>query len=269
MSVRNRVLFLTLGWLIVLLPFLFWHGTWFGRPLSDRQLVEYLHDGNHPRHIQHALVQIGERMAHQDRTVVNWYPDLVALASSPVEEIRNTDAWVMGQDATRPEFHEALLKMLHDESLLVRGNAALALVRFGDAAGHDEIVALLQPIVLKTSQAGRVTEIVQAGTAVHQRGIVARLQSGSQKIEIRTPFNGRVRSLAVQRGEEAAAGAEVAVLDPMSDQVWEALRALDLIGRPEDLAAVAPYLQPSPDMPDRIRQQAELTDKAIRERAGK
>ena len=283
-SARNRVLLLAVGWLIVLLPFLFWHSTWFGRTLSDQQLVEYLHDENHPRHIQHALVQIGERIARLDHSspyratsgrggdldgVVNWYSDLVRLAASPVEEIRNTDAWVMGQDPTRPEFHEALLKMLHDESLLVRGNAALALVRFGDASGHDEIVALLRPTVLKSPQAGRVTEIVPAGTSVRQRGVVARLQSGDQAVEIRAPFNGRIRNVTVQRGEQAPAGAELAVLDPMSDQVWEALRALDMIGRPEDLAAVAPYLQPLPDMPNRIRQQAQSTDREIRARAGK
>src|SRR3989442_7529643 len=40
--------------LIVLMPFLFWWNTWFGRQLSDKQLSEYLHDDKKPRHIQHA-----------------------------------------------------------------------------------------------------------------------------------------------------------------------------------------------------------------------
>src|SRR5437764_9976455 len=61
MSVRNRVLFFVTAWLIVLMPFLFWWNTWFGRHLSDPKLNEYLHDTQKPRHIQHALVQIGDR----------------------------------------------------------------------------------------------------------------------------------------------------------------------------------------------------------------
>src|SRR5580692_11928953 len=62
MSTRNRLLFFATGWLIVLMPFLFWWNTWFGRHLSDRQITEYLHDDKKPRHIQQALVQISERM---------------------------------------------------------------------------------------------------------------------------------------------------------------------------------------------------------------
>src|SRR5713101_9339777 len=97
MSTRNRLLFFLTAWLIVLMPFLFWWNTWFGRQLSDKQLAEYLQDEKHPRHTQHALVQIGERMARHDASVTRWYPQLVRLASSRVEEVRNTDAWVMGQ----------------------------------------------------------------------------------------------------------------------------------------------------------------------------
>src|SRR5580693_8277384 len=69
-----------------------------GRQLSDKQLAEYLQDEKHPRHIQHALVQIGERMTRHDASVTQWYPQVAKLASYPVEEVRNTDAWVMGQD---------------------------------------------------------------------------------------------------------------------------------------------------------------------------
>ena len=39
MSTRNRLLFLFTGWLIVLMPFLFWWSTWFGRQLPDKQLA--------------------------------------------------------------------------------------------------------------------------------------------------------------------------------------------------------------------------------------
>ena len=276
MSTRNRLLFFFTAWLIVLMPFLFWWNTWFGRQLSDKQLGEYLQDDKKPRHIQHALVQIGERVTRHDETVTRWYPDVVRLASYPVEEVRNTDAWVMGQDVASKEassagFHEALLKMLNDPSLMVRGNAALSLVRFGDATGRPQIVALLQPAKVLAPQAGTVSDASTVGTVIHQGGIVAKIEirtgSNDQTIEARSPISGRLRELSVKAGQTVAAGEEIASLDPGTDQVWEALRALYLVGQPEDIAAIQPYERELPEIPDHVRKQAVETERAIRERA--
>ena len=266
MSTRNRLLFLFTGWLIVLMPFLFWWNTWFGRQLSNQQFAEYLQDEKHPRHIQHALVQIGERMTRHDPSVAQWYPQVVGLASYPVEEVRNTDAWVMGQDTSGTGFHEALLKMLADPSLSVRGNAALSLVRFGDASGRPQIVELLQPATVTAPQAGRVIDTSTVGTAIHQAGIIAKLQEGTEITEIRSPITGRLRTLSASAGQTVATGAQIATIDPGTEQVWEALRALYLVGQPEDLAAVLPYEWELPDIPDHVRQQAIETEKSIRQR---
>jgi hypothetical protein len=266
MSTRNRVLFLFTGWLIVLMPFLFWWSTWFGRQLPDKQLAEYLQDTKHPRHIQHALVQIGERMTRHDPSVTKWYPQVVGLAAYPVEEVRNTDAWVMGQDTSGAGFHEALLKMLSDPSLSVRGNAALSLVRFGDASGRPEILELLQPATVTASQSGRVIDTSALGTGIRQGGIVAKLQTGDQTIEIRSPITGRLAKLSSLTGQTVTAEAPIATIDPGTEQVWEALRALYLIGQTEDLAAVQPYERELPDIPNDVRKQAIETEKAIRQR---
>ncbi len=289
MSTRNRLLFFLTAWLIVLMPFLFWWNTWFGRQLSDKQLAEYLQDEKHPRHTQHALVQIGERMARHDASVTRWYPQLVRLASSRVEEVRNTDAWVMGQgatgnsgmgngamgngamgnDAAGAGFHEVLLKMLNDSSLMVRGNAALSLLRFGDATGRPQIIALLQPASVTAPQSGKVIDTSVVGTAIHQGGMVAKIENSGQTTELRSPISGRLRMLSVKAGQTVAAGAEIAIVDPGTEQVWEALRALYLIGRVDDLPAVLPYECELPDIPDHVREQAVLTEKAIRERGKK
>jgi biotin carboxyl carrier protein len=266
MSTRNRLLFFLTAWLIVLMPFLFWWNTWFGRQLSDKQLNEYLRDDRKPRHIQHALVQIGERLAKHDTSVTRLYPEVVRLASYPVEEVRNTDAWVMGQDTSGAGFHETLLRMLNDPSPLVRGNAALSLVRFGDATGRPQIIALLQPADVKAPQSGRVIDTSTVGTAIHQAGVIAKLEQNGQTIEIRSPIAGRLRNLSVKTGQSIAAGEEIATLDPSTEQVWEALRALYLIGHLDDLPAILPYERELPDIPDHVRQQALLTEKAIRER---
>ena len=267
MSRTTKILFFTTGWLIVLMPFLFWWNTWFGRHLSDQQLNEYLHDDKKPRHIQHALVQLGDRMNHKDPQAGRYYPDLLRLATYPVEEVRNTDAWLMGQDTTGTGFHEALLKMLQDPSTIVRGNAALSLVRFGDPTGRPQIVALLQPAQLTAPASGTITDADRAGTAIHQGGLVAKLSARdfSQPLEIRSPIPGRIRSVA-QTGARLNAGAEVAVIDPGTEQVWEALRALYIIGQPEDLPSIRPYERDVPDVSNDIRHQAQQTEKAIEAR---
>jgi hypothetical protein len=266
MSTRNRILFFVTGWLIVLMPFLFWWNTWFGRQLSDKQLGEYLQDEKHPRHIQHALVQIGERMTRHDTSVTRWYPQAVHLAFYPVEEVRNTDAWVMGQDTSGPGFHEALIQMLGDPSLMVRGNAALSLVRFGDGSGRPQILELLQPATVTAPQSGKVIDTSAVGTAIRQGGIVAKLLGGAQTIEIRSPISGRLRALSARTGETVGAGTQLATVDPGTEQVWEALRALYLVGQPEDIAAVLPYERELPDIPDHVRRQAIETEKSIRQR---
>src|SRR5205807_8981897 len=218
MSPRNRALFFVTAWLIVLMPFLFWWNTWFGRRIPDKQITHYLQDEKHPRHIQHALIQLGERMARHDAAAARGYAELIRLAAHPVEEVRNTDAWVMGQDTSAPSFHEALLKMLQDPSPMVRGNAALSLVLFGDNSGRPQIVALLQPAKIVTPFAGRVTDSAKAGTAVHQRGLIAKIQvdpsvEASQNelrpFELRSPISGRIRTLFVAPRSHVAAGADV------------------------------------------------------------
>ena len=267
MSNRNRLLFFLTGWLIVLMPFLFWWNTWFGRQLSNKQIGEYLRDDKRPRHIQHALVQIGERMARKDTSVTRWYPDLIQLAAYRVDEVRNTDAWVMGQDASGQGFHETLLKMLNDPSLTVRGNAALSLVRYGDAAGKPQILELLQPAIVAAPQSGKIIDASAVGIAIHLGGIVAKLQADDRSVEIRSPITGRLRGLHTQIGQTVAAGDVVATIDPAGEQVWEALRALYLIGQPSDIAAVQPFERELPDISNDVRQQAIETERAIRDRS--
>jgi len=273
MSTRNRFLFFLTAWLVVLMPFLFWWSTWFGRALTTKQMGEYLNDNTHPRHIQHAIVQLGQRMSRHDSSAARWYPDLVRLASHPREEVRSTDAWVMGQDTAGPGFHEALLKMLEDPDLIVRGNAALSLVSFGDSSGRPQIVSLLQPVTITTPTAGRVVDTAGVGTAIHQGGLVAKLQNGDgdghEIRELRSPITGRVRTLSTATGATVVPGTTIATVEPGEEQVWEALRALYLIGQLEDLPAIRPYQRELPEVPDRVRQQAIATERAIQERASK
>jgi hypothetical protein len=269
MSARNRALFFLTAWLLVLMPFLFWWSTWFGRPLNAKQMAEYLTDSNHPRHMQHALVQLGQRMSQHDASASQWYGDVVRLASYPREEVRSTDAWVMGQDPAGAGFHDALLKLLQDPSLIVRGNAALSLVRFGDNSGRAQIVALLQAAVVTSPGNGRIVDAAIAGTAIHQGGLVAKLQQGDQTRDIRSPITGRVQTVFAATGASVNSADRMVAVEPGEEQVWEALRALYLIGQVDDLPAIRPYERELPEISDRVRQQAASTESAIQERARK
>jgi pyruvate/2-oxoglutarate dehydrogenase complex dihydrolipoamide acyltransferase (E2) component len=112
-----------------------------------------------------------------------------------------------------------------------------------------------------------VVDSDHVGTAIHQGGLIAKLQNGEQVTEVRSPINGRIRTLSAVTGTEVTSGAELATVDPGAEQVWEALRALYLVGEPEDLPAIRIYERDLPEIPDRVKQQAILTEQAIRDRA--
>ena len=62
----------------VVMPFLFWNATWFGRPITDAQISKALADRAHPREIQHVLSQFETRIERGDTSVRKWYPQMVA-----------------------------------------------------------------------------------------------------------------------------------------------------------------------------------------------
>ena len=256
--------------LFVIVPFISWYGTWFGRPLSDSKMEEYLHDQNKPRNVQHALSQIGNRIIDSDQAVKQFYPDVVAAAQNKQAEVRMTAAWAMGQDNTYQDFHSALLTLLQDPSTGVRHNAALGLVRFSDASGRQELVAMLKPLVVTAEVPGTIELVVkEPGIAVAASGALARVREASgNTISIHAVEAGRVDAISIVDGAAVESGTALMTLAPSTEQVWEALRALYIIGTPEDIAEIQRYARPSPAIPDYIQKQAASTVEAIRDRAG-
>jgi len=183
---------------LVVVTFLFWYQTWFGRRLSESELREYLVDTSVPHKTQHALTQVVTDIVRHDPAVKRVYPEVVALADNKKAGIRSMAAWAMGQDTASPEFHQALLKLDSDPDTMVRWNAALGLARFGDASGEPQL-----------------------------------------------------RDMLHTQDEQ---------------QVWEALVALYMVGKPDALAEIDPFARPSNGMSDRVREQAALTAAAIRKR---
>jgi biotin carboxyl carrier protein len=261
---RQRAYFLItiFAVLLVLFPFLFWYGTWFGRKLSDAQITEYLGDRAKPRHAQHALVQIGERMAHRNPGVSRWYPQVAALAASPLLELRQTSAWIMGQDHTYAPFHEALAKLIADPQPMVRRNAALALSNFGDPAARPELLAMLRPSTIVSPGAGVVGYRLKLGEYVNPGTLVAHVGA----VEVRSPLPGEVRDLSRRGGTTVAAGDPLVELSADKEHVWEALRALWTVGAAADLEEIQRYARGISGMPEKVQEQAVLTVREIQAR---
>lgn len=257
---------LALAFLFVLMPFLFWRATWFGAPLTDQEIRRDLSDSKNPRATQHALSQVEAAVRAGNPAARQWYPAIVQLAQSPVEQIRLTAAWVMGQDNHDADFHRTLLQMLNDPDPMVARNAALSLVRFADDSGHAQIVAMLQPYALTAPATGRLRTRLKIGDVVNPGTLAASIEAPSGAREVRAVVPGTLSSWTVADKSSVALNQPIAWIDPAEDMVWEALRALFLVGTPADLPNVERYVRPVEGMPAQIQKQAQLTAEAIRRR---
>jgi len=258
------ILFLAV--LFVAATFLAWYFSWFGREISDADISRYLVDEKNPRHVQHALLQIQQRLERGDESVKSWYPQLIALSNNPETEFRLTVAWVMGFANQSQEFHQALLKLVTDPQPIVRRNAALALVRFSDSTGRQELISVLVPYPVTAPDVGTIASTLQAESQVARGALLARIQRVDGRIaEVRSPLPGKIDSISKQNGAQVKSGDEILKLNSDEDSIWETLRGLSLIGENSDIEAIQSYSSRS-DIPDRIKQQANLTIKSIQSR---
>ena len=257
---------LILAGLFIAATFLAWYFSWFGRELSDADISKYLADEKNPRHVQHALLQIQQRIERGDAGAKNWYPQLIVLSGNPETEFRLTVAWLMGFDNQSQEFHDALLKLVRDPEPIVRRNAALALVRFNDPSGREELVSVLKPYPLTAPVNGVLANGLEEGQTVSRRSPVARIQQADGKtIDLRSPLPGRINKVLKTTGSQVSQGEEVLNLNSDEGSVWEALRGLAIVGTKEDLPLIQRYSD-SKDVSERIKEQASLTVKAINHR---
>jgi hypothetical protein len=271
-GLKRRWLFVILAmtFLFVLMPFLFWQATWFGKPLNDAQLQKSLVDREHPREIQHALSQVADRMLARDAftrdSARQFYPQVVQIAQNGQDELRLTAAWVMGQDNSIPDFHQELVRLLQDPNPMVRRNAALALVRFDDASGLAEIRSMLQPSAVGASEAGALEQRLKPGESINPGTLLGRIRSGNSTSELRSQIPGIIRQWLVPDKAAVAKGQPILRVDPSVSEIWESLRALYLVGQLDDLPAIENIARGAGDVPANVRQQAELTATAIRSR---
>jgi hypothetical protein len=254
--------------LLVLVTFLFWYQTWWGRRLSPEDMRECLTDASAPHKTQHALAQLAQQMARGDPAARQWYPLVLKLTSDKEPQLRLMAAWVMGQDTQSAAFHQRLLELLRDPEAMVRWNAALALVRFSDAAGEPELRFMLRPYGLSAPHSGAVAFRLKEQETVSAGSLVARIKGTDQRVsEVRSPLAGRMERWLARDGTLVETGQQIALISPGWEQVWEALRALYLVGKPVDLSDVDRFTRGVAGEPPGVQQQAALAAQAIRSRS--
>ena len=263
--------------LFVVVPFLTWYWTWFGRTLSDAEIDAYLSDGN-PRHAQHALSQVAERIEDERSengraekgtgSAVRWYPQVVALSESSAADLRMTAAWVMGLDHRSEELRAALVPLLDDPEPIVRRNAALALVRFGDPRCRAELLAMLRPYAVKANAGGTALTALTVGSAVKRESLLLKYRDASGATgEVRSPLPGIVEKALVKDGDHIAQGEDLFVIAPDDEQVTDALVGLYYFGDSRDLSEVERYAGGVAGMPTDVKEKAAQTAEAIKRRA--
>lgn len=255
--------------LFVVVPSLTWYWTWFGRALSDKEIETYLQEGN-ARHAQHALSQVAERIERGDAGAGRWYPQVSTLSRSDVADLRMTAAWVMGLEHRSEDFHAALVPLLEDPEPIVRRNAALALVRFGDPRCRAELLTMLRPSEVRAGAAGTALTALTAGSTVKRESLLLKYRDASGGVvEVRSPLPGTIEKALIKDGEGFARGAELFVLAPDAEQVADALVGLFYYGTAEDLPAVEPFTRGVEGMPDDVKEKATQTAEAIKRRSSK
>jgi hypothetical protein len=234
--------------------------------LSDEQIEKYLGEGK-PRHAQHALSQVAERIERGDAAAGRWNARVLGLAASPSPDVRMTAAWVMGVEHKSEEFRESLAGLLEDPEPIVRRNAALALVRFGDERCLPELLAMLRPYNVAAADRGTALTALTAGSRVKRDSLLLRFKKPTGETgEVRSPLPGTVERASVKDGDVFEAGAELFGVAPDAEQVEDALTGLLYLGGERELAEVERYARGVGGMPPDVQTKAALTAEAIKRR---
>jgi multidrug efflux pump subunit AcrA (membrane-fusion protein) len=114
---------------------------------------------------------------------------------------------------------------------------------------------MLRASVLYAPEAGRVRYRLKPGNYVNPGTLVARVNDR----EVRAELPGEVQRLLRPEGSLVRRGEALMEVSPDEQHVWEALRALYLVGTSEDSEDVSRYARGAPGMGEKIRQQAQLT----------
>ena len=126
---------------------------------------------------------------------------------------------------------------------------------------------MLLPYSVRAPVDGEVDYLVSEGEEVHLGNPLVRVSHQGDFHEVRSPLSTSVQSLVLEPGSGVKEGTELLTLYPDVSHVWEALRALALVGGTAELEVVRSIAEDSGFVPE-LRNQAILTEEAIESRVG-
>jgi len=267
---RGPLVLLAFAFLCVLVPGLFFYGTWYGTRLDDPALAEFLSGDASAHETRHALEEVTLRFEEGAPGMDRWASKVVEVSRRSGESLRIAAAWAMHYDSGRAEFVARLKEMLADESVLVRRAAATSLAKGRDASGLPLIRSMLEPFAVAAPAGGTVEAITGLGEALPAGGFVARIACGDgETIEVRAAVPGTVRRVGREVGQALVAGDVLLELAPDEQHVMNAVTALAIVGEPGDAKRLQAIADPRAGHDQTVQQQARTALAAIRARSGK
>ncbi len=252
---------------MLVVTFSFFRMTWFGVRLSDEALAEKI-GSDKPRDVQHALEEMSMRMQGDKDAARPFYDEVCALEEHPETPVRNMVAWVMGMDNGEPRFRDALVRLLEDDAVTVRYNAACSLTTFGDERARPILLEMLEPHRVLAPVSGTVEDVLGHGIAVKLGVQLARIAPAEgDRVEVRCPLEGTIHRVLTGSGGRLEKGDEILSIAPLDVQILEALKGLYLVGRAEDLPLVEAFERGAAGRDPLLQTQARSTAEAIRGRA--
>lgn len=235
------ILFVVVGLLILL--FLSWYQGWWGRPLSDEQIVEYLDPSAPAGRIQHALAQLEDRLGPRYAGRERFRDPVAALKAHPEWEVRSQAAQVMGREPAEA-YQSALRELVADPHPVVARNAACALSNFRDPLARPVLLEALKPVTVVAPAAGRLDLKLKAGDAVSSGRALGRIRDAAGvETEVRAWFGGYAEDLPAGRDGDVKQGDPIVIISPDPKSVLAAIVALRSAGTKEDADALEPYAE--------------------------
>lgn len=259
---NRQITFMLMATLVMIA--LVWRGCWYGAPMSDSEISAALQGDSGEQETQRALSQVVTQIENNDEGHRSFFPAILALESHKTLQIRATVAWVMGRAKEHKPFTAALLRMVQDDEVLVRQNAALALAKLKRTEGRDIIIGMLLPSVVRASHDGEVTQLVRADEPIRAGMRVARIKgSDGTETDLHSPIDGKIKRADVALDEQVVSGDSIILVQPTNAQFYQALRGLMVVGEQGDLEAINQFLEQTGSLSEEVQLQGENLRKRL------
>jgi biotin carboxyl carrier protein len=189
--------------------------------------------------------------------------------------------YLVGQAEDAPII-ESFLRSASDAppNLLEQARLTLDAIRSRkDAPRRSQLLAMLKPYTILAPPRdglvdgfsfGKLRQRLKEGDAVRPGTLVAHIDWSNvgmpRTLEVRSPVPGILVHWLQPSGSTVWGSQPLCVLSPDPQSAWEALRALYLVGQPEDAPIIESFLRSASDAPPNLLEQARLTLQAIHSR---